>query len=62
MSLYKLEKKNTGHSMTKLWTDNGREFLAKEFQDYIMTKAFVTSSLLPIPLNKTVLVNTTTKS
>lgn len=38
MSLYKLAKKQTGHSMTKLRTDNGREFLSKDFQDFIQHK------------------------
>ena len=36
--LYKLAKKETGHSMTKLRTDNGREFLSKEFQAFIQLK------------------------
>ena len=38
ISLYKLAKKETCHSMTKLRTDNGREFLANDFQDYIHYK------------------------
>jgi hypothetical protein len=36
--LYKLAKKETGHSMIKLRTDNGREFLSKDFQDFIQHK------------------------
>jgi transposase InsO family protein len=36
--LYKLAKKETGHSMSKLRTDNGREFLSKDFQDFIQLK------------------------
>ena len=38
MSLYILAKKETRQSMTKLQTDNGREFLAEEFEDYIHHK------------------------
>jgi len=34
----KLAKKETGHSMSKLRTDNGREFLSKDFQDFIQAK------------------------
>jgi hypothetical protein len=33
--LYKLAKKETWHSMNKLRTNNGREFLSKDFQDFI---------------------------
>ena len=37
-SLYKLSKKETGRSMVKLRTDNAKEFLSGEFQDYIKQK------------------------
>ena len=36
--LYKLAKKETGHSMSKLRTNNGREFLSKDFQDFVQAK------------------------
>lgn len=36
--LYKLAKKETGRSMSKLRTDNGREFLSKDFQAFIQLK------------------------
>ena len=36
--LYKLAKKETGHSMTTLRSDNGREFLSKDFQDFVQLK------------------------
>jgi hypothetical protein len=38
-SLYKLSKKETGRSMVKLRADNAKEFLSREFQDYIKQKA-----------------------
>ena len=34
-SLYKLSKKEIGRSMVKLRTNNAKEFLSREFQDYI---------------------------
>ena len=37
-SLYKLSKKETGRSMVKLRTDNAKEFLSGEFQDFIKQK------------------------
>ena len=37
-NLYKLSKKETGRSMVKLRTDNAKEFLSGEFQDYIKQK------------------------
>ena len=37
-NLYKLAKKETGRSMSKLHTDNGREFLSKDFQAFIKLK------------------------
>ena len=36
--LYKLAKKETGHSLSKLRTDNGQEFISKDFQDFIQLK------------------------
>ena len=49
MSLYKLDKE-TSHSMTKLRIDNEREFLAKDFQEYIHHKGIrheLTASYTP---------------
>ena len=37
-TLYKLTKKETGRSMVKLRTDNGREFLSEDFQAYVQHK------------------------
>ena len=37
-SLYKLSKKESGRSMVKLRTDNAKEFLSQEFQDFIKQK------------------------
>jgi hypothetical protein len=37
-TLYKLTKKETGRSMIKLRTDNGREFLSNDFQAYLQHK------------------------
>ena len=37
-SLYKLSKKETGRSMVKLRTDNAKEFLSRDFQDFIKQK------------------------
>ena len=36
--LYKLAKKKTGHSLSKLRSDSGREFLSKDFQDFVQLK------------------------
>jgi hypothetical protein len=37
-SLYKLSKKETGRSMVKLRTNNAKEFLSADFQDFIKQK------------------------
>ena len=37
-NLYKLSRKEVGQSMVKLRTDNAKEFLSREFQDFIKQK------------------------
>ena len=49
-TLYKLTKKETGHSMVKLRTENGCEFFSKDFQAYVQHKGIrheLTSSYSP---------------